>query len=325
MSEFTLRQLEYFVAVAEHGAISAAAAALHVSESAVSTALTELERSLGASLAVRRRAHGITLTTDGRQALVHARIVLREARELAMSVGREGLAGPLAVGCYDTLAATVLPRLVRGFSDAHPDVVVTAIDGEQDAVQRQLADGDLDLAILYDRDIEGDPEIAPLFSIRAHVLVAADHPAAAPGTGTVSFRELAEEPFIRFDLNPSWQHTRSLMALEGVVPIERYRTANLEHARSLVGQGLGYTVLVQRPASDVTNDGSRVAVLELEPPVPPVRVVVAWRRGVPLNARAAEFVRFAVAAFAPADGGGPSEQSRGATAEPTSAATERGN
>lgn len=295
MSEFTIRQLEYFVAVAEHGTIAGAASKLHVSESAVSTALGELERSLGLPLAIRRRAHGITLTTDGRQALAHARTVLREVRELAASVGRSGLTGPLAVGCYDTIAATVLPRLVRGFIDAHPDVEVDAIDGPQDALQHRLATGELDLAILYDRDIESDPDLAPLYELRAHVLVAADHPAAA--ARAVSFRQLADEPFIRFDLNPSWQHTRSLMAEQGVTPVERYRTKNLDYARALVGQGLGYTVLVQRPATDVTSDGSRVAVLEIEPPVPPVRVVIAWRRGAPLPERAAEFVRFARASF----------------------------
>lgn len=291
MSEFTIRQLEYFAAVAEHTTIAAAAASLQVSESAVSTALTELERALGTSLAIRRRAHGITLTTDGRQALAHARRVLNEVRNLSASVGHGGIAGHLAVGCYDTLAPTVLPQLVRGFSDAHPEVTIDAIDGPQNALVQQLADGRLDLAILYDREIEGEPELAPLFELSAHVLVAADHPAAA--RKRVSFRELADEPFIRFDLDPSWQHTRSLMAREGVTPVERYRTANIEYARSLVGQGLGYTVLVQRASTDFANDGSRVVVLELDPPVPPVRVVIAWRRGASLPARATAFVAHA--------------------------------
>lgn len=296
MPDFTFRQLEYFSAVAEHGTIAGASAALHVSESAVSAALGELERALGTTLAVRRRAHGITLTTEGRDVLAQARGLLLDARELQDRIERPGLAGQIAVGCYDTMAATVLPRLVRGFSDEHPDVRIEASDGPQQVIQQHLESGELDVAILYDRDIEGTPVIEPLFALRAHVLVSQRHPLA--DRETVSFAELVDEPFIRFDLNPSWQHTRSLMSAQGVVPRERYRTGNLEHARSLVGQGLGYTVLVQRPASDVTHDGSRVRRLEITPPVTPVRVVIARRSTGEPTRRAAAFIEYAKATFA---------------------------
>lgn len=299
MPEFTLRQLEYFVAVADHGTIAAGALELHVSESAVATALSELERALGVRLAVRRRAHGITLTTEGRHALALARTVLRDAREFAAGVAAgpgRGLAGPLAIGCYDTLAPTVLPRLIRGFADRFPEVALEASDGPQETLLRRLENGELDLAILYDRDLEGTPCAEPLFESCAHVLVAADHPLA--DSGTVSFRDLAEEPFVRLDLSPGWQHTRALMTAEGVTPRERFRTRNLEHARSLVGQGLGYTVIVQRPGTDLTHDGSRVVSLELDPPAPPVRVVIAWRRGATLSERAAAFLAFAKEACA---------------------------
>lgn len=296
MAEFTLRQLEYFVAVAEHGTIAHAATALHVSESAVATAIGDLERSLGASLAIRRRAHGVTLTSEGRTVLAHARTVLREARELSASLGGDEISGPLAVGCYDTMAATILPRLVRGFTDAHPSVALTAMDGPGPVILQRLDDGDLDLAILYDRDIEGQPETAPLLELRAHVIVAADHWAAS--RESISFAELADEPFVRFDLNPSWQHTRSLMQAQGVTPRECYRTSNLEHARSMVGQGLGYSVLVQRPASDTTHDGRRIVRLELEPPVPPVRIVLAWRAATRPSPRVRAFIEHAVEAFA---------------------------
>lgn len=305
MPEFTLRQLEYFVAVADHGTIAAGATELHVSESAVATALSELERSLGVRLAIRRRAQGITLTSEGRHALALARAVLRDARELAASVtapdGR--LAGPIAIGCYETLAPTILPRLIRSFGDLHPDVTIEAHDGPQEQLLHDIASGELDLAILYDRDLEGTPQIETLFETRPHVLVAPGHPLAEHGRA--SFRELAGEPFIRLDLSPGWQYTRALMAAQEVTPVERFRTRHLEHARSLVGQGLGYAVVVQRPGTDMTQDGGRVVSLELDPAPPPVRVVLAWRRGSQPPARVEAFIAHARETFAR---GGPADR-----------------
>lgn len=65
MADYTLRQLEYFVAAAEAGSITRAAADVHLSQSAMSTALTDLENALDAQLLVRHHAKGITLTAAG--------------------------------------------------------------------------------------------------------------------------------------------------------------------------------------------------------------------------------------------------------------------
>jgi len=78
---YSLRQLAYFVAVAEAGTLAGASATLHVSASALSLALDELERALDAQLTVRRRAHGIRLTPAGQETLRRARRLLREAEE----------------------------------------------------------------------------------------------------------------------------------------------------------------------------------------------------------------------------------------------------
>ena len=109
MPDFTLRQLECFVAVADHGTIARAAEALHASPSAIGAAVEELERHLGQRLTVRRRAHGVSLTTAGRTLLPQARGLLSSARDLAPARGGR-LSGRLTVGCYQTLAASLLPK-----------------------------------------------------------------------------------------------------------------------------------------------------------------------------------------------------------------------
>ncbi|WP_010145744.1 LysR family transcriptional regulator [Citricoccus sp. CH26A] len=84
---FTLRQLELFVAAAEHGSFAAAAQSAYVTPNAVSQAVTELEGVLGVVLAVRRRARGLTLTPAGTHLLDGARALLRQATDLRLSVG----------------------------------------------------------------------------------------------------------------------------------------------------------------------------------------------------------------------------------------------
>src|SRR5690625_5548304 len=83
MNDVTLRQLQYFVAVAETQSITKAADRSHVSQAAVSLAITDLEKSLGVTLTIRRRAKGVALTAEGRAILTDARVMLDQAKELA--------------------------------------------------------------------------------------------------------------------------------------------------------------------------------------------------------------------------------------------------
>ena len=73
MAAYTLRQLEYFGAVAESGSITGAAAQVHLSQSAMSTALADLERALDVQLLQRHHARGVTLTPAGEQLLIASR------------------------------------------------------------------------------------------------------------------------------------------------------------------------------------------------------------------------------------------------------------
>ncbi|WP_199433679.1 LysR substrate-binding domain-containing protein [Qaidamihabitans albus] len=296
---FSLRQLWYFVAAAEEGTISGAASRLHVSQSAVSLALNELERALKAQLCVRRKAHGITLTPTGAQALQQARALLRQAAELEVESGSDAgeLAGSLALGCYLTLAPTVLPRLLHGFDARHPRVEIDFTEGTQDALQRLLLAGELDLAVLYDMEIQ--PEIAQveLYRRRPHVLLPADHRLAADPE--VALHDLAGEPMVLLDAPPSSHHTLRLCADAGVKPLVRHRTSNFETARALVGRGLGYAMLIQRPANDRTYEGLPVvykAIAELSGYE--VSVLLAWPRHTRLARRSAEFLAFCQEEFA---------------------------
>lgn len=298
---FTLRQLQYFVAIAESGTLRAAADQLHVSQPTLSLALTELERALRVQLCVRRKAHGVTLTPSGTQVLRQARQLLRQAEDLETSASGDGtLTGALSLGCYETLAPTVLPPLLQGFGALHPELHIDFTETTQDVLQQRLLAGELDLAILYDMAVI--PELARLvlYTVRPHIVLPADHPMAHQHA--VSLRELEPEPMVLLDAPPSSHNTLAIYEQLGLVPQVTYRPTTYEVTRALVGRGMGYALLVQRPLNDRTYDGSQVVIKEITEPVPEARVLIAWPRTTRLNRRAETFVQHCqdnVADFAP--------------------------
>jgi DNA-binding transcriptional LysR family regulator len=288
---YSLRQLEYFVAIAEAGTLSGAAEQLRVSQSGLSQSLTDLEGALGVQLAVRRKAHGVTLTPTGAQVLRHARDLLRHAEDLAnVASGADSLRGVLYLGCYVTLAPTTLPRLLEKFGALHPDLRIDFTEGTQDVLQRRLLAGELDLAVLYDMELQPEMERATIDLARPHVLLPADHRLA--GEPSVSLADLAGEPMVLLDAPPSSHNTLAIFDRLGISPEVRYRPTTFELARALVGRGMGYALLVQRPANDRTYEGKKVIIKEIAEDVGNFRVLLAWPKATRLNQRAQAFVTF---------------------------------
>jgi DNA-binding transcriptional LysR family regulator len=294
---YTIRQLAAFVAVAEWGTITAAADALHMSHSAVSATITDLEKALDVKLFVRQRARGVKLTPTGHAVLDRAKILLHHASELQNDAHSEAgsVAGPVAVGCYPSLGPTLLPSLIADFTRAHPRAHVDFREDTQNRLRGLLDAHDLDVAFLYDLGLEPGLETVTLDVRHPMVLLPGDHPLAVGDT--VRLRDLADEPMVLLDAPPSSGHALSVCAEAGFTPAIGYRAQNFETARSFVGRGLGWTLLLQRPAMDVTYEGLPLALRTVVDPVPaPVRVVLAWRRDAVPSRVAQTFVDFVIAA-----------------------------
>lgn len=290
---YSLRQLLYFAAVADAGTIRAAAAQLHIAESAVAAAVSDLERVLGVQLLVRRRAHGVSLTPSGRSTVSLAKALLHQAHELEAEVSGTSkvLTGPLAIGCYPMLGPTVLPRLLSDFSELHPAVIIDFHEDTQDRLHRRLTDGELDIAIMYDLDLPNGLARAELDHRVPYVLLPHDHPrAGAP----LDLRQLADQPMVLLEAPPSTNHALLLCAQAGITPPIRYRTGNYETARALVARGLGWSLLLTRPHSQISYEGLGLTPTPLARPVAePVRAVLAWPDDAELSRRAREFIDFA--------------------------------
>lgn len=268
MPDYTLRQLEYFVAVAEAGSVTRAAASVHLSQSAMSAALADLENALSVQLLVRHHARGISLTPAGKELLVASRQLLASAADLrgvAQGLGTS-LSGTLSIGCFEVVAPYLLPELLAVAAEKLPNLHLQTTEVDLADLAEGVADGTFELGIGY--DLVDDPRLKrwPLFELPPYVLVSGEHPIA--GRAEVDLAELADEPMVLLDLPHSRDYFRSVFTAAGVTPNIRYRSTTVETCRALVGRGLGYCLLNLRAAVPTALDGHSVAMVPIsgEPP-----------------------------------------------------------
>lgn len=298
MIRFSLRQLAYFVAVAEAGSIRAACTRLNISHAALSAALEELEAVLGTCLLIRRRARGINMTPAGTDLLREARLLLEMAEQLPAQVlaGEARLAGRLGVGCYMTLAPFLIPRLFSAFSSLHPGIHLDLMEGSIHDITAALRTGRCDLAIVYDFGLGEEFRLDRLYAVAPHVVLSRSHRLA--GQESVDLRDLIEEPLIVFDVPQSGANTQDVFAQLGLTPKVAYRSTSFELVRGLAARGLGYALMLQKPVAAVSYDGTPLVTLPVRGYGRRVHVAVATSHAVRPTVRAEAFRRYCVEAFA---------------------------
>ena len=144
-----LRHLRYFVAVAEMENVSRAALKLHVSQPALSRQIRDLEDEIGFSL-LERTAKSVRLTDAGRAFLDNARALLQNADEAVTKARAVASAEPteLHVGYSPTPTAEILPKILRAFQRAMPNVHVKLHDWSNNAILNGIRDGRVQLGLI---------------------------------------------------------------------------------------------------------------------------------------------------------------------------------
>ena len=198
-----LRHLRYFLAVADHGNFTRAAAALGMQQPPLSQQVRDLERELGFDL-FRRLPRGVELTEGGAVFREEAAAVLaalqRGARRGAQAAS--GTTGSLTIG-FTSSAAThgIAPALIRRFRQAYPAVELGFQEGNAAAISDAVAAEKLDVGFIR-RPVSEQSGLVYHLAVEEPLLLALarDHPRAARalarGTGSVRLRDLAEEGFI---------------------------------------------------------------------------------------------------------------------------------
>jgi LysR family transcriptional regulator, nitrogen assimilation regulatory protein len=145
-----LRQLSYFVGVAESGSFSRAAAVLSVAQPALSRQVAELERELGVALLV-RNGRGVVLTDPGVKFLGRAKLILedaeRAAQEARASKGRP--MGVVALGIAPSIGSVLTAPLVSRIRELYPEIHIQLNEAYSGNLHEWLLSGRLDAGILY--------------------------------------------------------------------------------------------------------------------------------------------------------------------------------
>lgn len=201
----------------------------------------------------------------------------------------------LALACFHSFGPAFLPRMLRRLAQDGA-VDVSLVEGDQRRVDAALSSGEVELALLFDMELDPNFTAIPLTELPPYVLLPQGHPLA--GRASLAAADLAGLPMIQLLTPPSGRYFLRLLQAEGVDPHIAYRTTSFEMVRGLVGQGLGYSILATRPAEDGTYDGSRLAVVPFVTAEPPSRIVLARRKGAPLSPAAERFLALAQEFFA---------------------------
>lgn len=286
-----VRQLRYLVAVAEHGSVSRAALALHLSQSSLSEALRRLETELGVAL-LERSSRGVAPTAAGAALLPEARTAIAAfdaALETARTAGR-GHTGTLRVGFEAAGAGPVSTRSRARFLARFPDVRVEPRRYDWGGEVAALHDDGCDVAFVWlPADLTG----------LEHVLVASEPRLACvarthrlAGREALSILDLADDPIMWTRRAPRyWVDWWAVNPRpDGREPTWGPVNDNVEEMLEQVADGAAYCIV---PAS-LTAFYARPDLVSIPiTDIPPLRIALAWRAGErsPLVAAYAEVVR----------------------------------
>lgn len=262
----SLKQLEYFVALAETGSFSAAADKCGVSQPSLSIQLGNLEKRLGQTLVERARP-GIILTPAGREVHARARAILDGAQNLVnrFVAQRSGLTGTIRFGASGTLGPYLLPHVISRLHASHPDLDLYIREGTPDVLAHGLGTGDFDM-ILVQLPVRGDVTSRRLFREPLELVVARDHPFASRQSVP---RALLRDATV-LTLGPSYalrQQVADICETLGARLRSDYEGTSLDAIRLMAGMGMGVAFL---PAlyvrSEIRAEASDVTVVALEGP-----------------------------------------------------------
>jgi DNA-binding transcriptional LysR family regulator len=278
-----LRQLEYFVAVAEEANFTRAAERVHISQSGVSAQIKQLERELGSEL-FDRSTRTATLTAAGEAALQHARAALAAAQAVGDAVGETNqlLRGRLAVGMVIGCAVTPFFDALAGFHEAHPGVEVAVREGGSDPLIEDLRRGRVDIALVgCARRPPKDLASLTIVSEGLVAMVPPDHRLARQQSATLA--QVVEYPIVCM---PPGTGLRAVLdqvcAAQSLRPTIAIQATAADSIADLTVRGLGVGIL---SSSMAARHEARLRALPIRDITIPAVLAVLWRDAASAAAR----------------------------------------
>ncbi len=202
--------------------------------------------------------------------------------------GQSAESNALKLGCFVTLGPFFMPQLITSYLKTH-QATFDLHEGTQDRLLKGLKERQFDIALGYDYLLGDEFTSTLLAEVAALVLLPAAHPLAQKAQ--ISLHELADEPMVLLDISPSRDYFTSLFSELGLSPNIAFRSPSFEMVRGMVGNGLGYSILVSKPANAMTYDGSAVVTRPIVEPVTPARMALIHRRDLTISTALQSFIQ----------------------------------
>ena len=270
-----LRQLEYFVAVAEEQNFTRAAERVHISQSGVSAQIRQLERELGAEL-FDRAARTTTLTVAGKAALEHARAALAAARALGQAVGEvtDLIRGRLTVGMVVGCTVTPLFDALAAFHRGHPGVEISLLEDNSDRLVDGVRAGTVDLALVGTATATpAGLDALTIISERLVVAVPTGHPLAEQRR--IMLRDLLTHPIVCM---PPGTGIRTVFdracAAQGRQPVIALQASAPDAIADLASRGLAVAILSNSMAAHYRD---RLVARVIEDVDTPALLALIWQ------------------------------------------------
>jgi len=275
-----LTELRIFKAVAEHGGITRAAAALNRVQSNVTTRVKQLEERLGARL-FHRQGRRLVLSSEGRLLLDYAERLLRLSAEAQAALKGHAPQGVLKIGALESTAATRLPPVLARYHRDYPAVRLELVTATTGALVDKVRREELEAAFVAEPFAAGSLQTQHVFTEELVLVTARYHPrVAAPG-------DLASRTVLAFPTGCSYRRRLELWLGRSHLAAERVMEYGSYHAIvACAAAGAGIAV-VPKSVLRATGMEAQVALHPLPPKIAQAKTMLVWRRGhqsVPLEA-----------------------------------------
>lgn len=284
-----LRQIKYFLTVAEERNITKAAKKLHLSQPPLSRALIELEKEFNCKLMIRGK-RSITLTPEGLALKRRGEqlITLTNMTKSEILNMERGLSGTLYIGHVDSDGPTLIAEWISSFKKIYPNVTYNLWCGTVDDLTDRLKSGLIDLAITMSPSSSDMIEGIKVFSEDWVAIIPSKHPLSKNKKSNVNVKELINEDLIISSRKIRENEIREWFKPTNIEPHFIVKTAHSSNAAKLVAKNIGIALFPASVAKNISGDTN--VIIKKVTPTMKVDYLLSWNKEKELKALATKFI-----------------------------------
>lgn len=290
---FSLRQLEFFIAVAETGKISSAAQRCNISQSSMTISLQNLEKILGTKLYT-RHAKGVRLTDFGRSFLEHARQIMDSVQTALNSANQQpqALAGEIRIGITDTIAAYLMPNVLQAMDQRFPALSMILFENNQQGLEKALLAETIDFALMLTSNykLSSAIRVTPLLHSKRKLWLSPHHPLQKKEI--ISLADITEQDYLLLDMEGHVATADMFWGQYQLTPNIKLQTKSIEAVRSMIALGLGVSILSDFSYRPWSLEGNRIIRRDISEQIPDLEVGAVWVADKALSPQVKETIDF---------------------------------